>query len=158
MAQVELVEYQRTINNSDGSKHEVKPGDYVLTEATGLKSVCSETDLETNKARIDADILVRDAQIEANRQQRVVATDKETLGGLILGENVDLENVTSNLNLVTSMPSGSIVGWTSDNVAVATDGTVTRPIGADVTAILTAAIAYEAASDTIDIIVVVKQQ
>ena len=53
----------------------------------------------------------------------------------------DLNNVTANLTLAGTGENGSTITWTSSHpTIVATDGTVTRPAGANVQVTLTASI------------------
>lgn len=67
MAQYYKTERELLINDSEGNRIGVPAGSYVLTEATGLLSFCSEAELEANIARIDAEIVERNARIEAER-------------------------------------------------------------------------------------------
>ena len=132
MANFFKLEHSLVVNDAAGNRRQFDPGMYVLTEADGSLSACVEDELEANIARVDADIVARDAQIEAERlaaeqAAQTVADDKGALtSDMIRGENADLDNVTVSLNLVTSLPGGSSVSWASNNEAVGIDGTVTR--------------------------------
>lgn len=66
MANYYKLERPLTVNDSEGNSIEIPVGNYVLTEATGLLSHCIEDELQSNIARIDADIAARDAQIAAD--------------------------------------------------------------------------------------------
>ncbi|HHW32279.1 MAG TPA: hypothetical protein GXX20_11525 [Clostridiaceae bacterium] len=91
-----------------------------------------------------------------------VKADKEGLTEeLIKGNNTDLDNVTEDLNLITSIPNGEgcIINWTSSNEEViASDGRVTRHAEGDEVVTLTATITKGSASDTKEFIVTVKQR
>lgn len=93
---------------------------------------------------------------------QAVAEDKEALTEeLIKGNNPDLDNVTEDLNLVTSIPDGSgcDISWSSSNEAViAPDGKVTRSEEGDEVVTLTATITRGVASDTKEFTVTVKQK
>ena len=93
--------------------------------------------------------------------EEAVAEDKALLTEeLIKGNNTNLDNVTEDLNLVTSISGGAgcTISWTSSNEAViATDGKVTRPEEGNVVVTLTATITKGAVSDTKVFNVTVKQ-
>lgn len=87
-----------------------------------------------------------------SRVQKLVKTDAGYLAGdkswltfdRIKKTNTAENNITSNLELVTSAPNGSVISWASNNLSViGTDGKVTRPpfgnsdAGVTVTATLT---------------------
>jgi hypothetical protein len=69
----------------------------------------------------------------------------------ILNGNTDANAVIANLSLPTTGENGTEISWGSNNTAIATDGTVTRPLYADGNAIvrLTATISKGTASDTV---------
>ncbi len=72
-----------------------------------------------------------------------ISDDKATLVDAILkGPNADLSSVKGPLTLPTVGPSGTTIAWSSDNAAVSTSGTVTRPAvgGTAATVTLTATI------------------
>ena len=91
-----------------------------------------------------------------------VETDKEALTEeLIRGNNANLDNVTEDLNLITSIPGGAgcTISWTSSNEAViAPDGKVTRLESGDEVVTLTATITKGSASDTKEFTINVKQK
>lgn len=96
--------------------------------------------------------------------EQKVAADKAALtADIIKGGNADFNNVTTDLNLVTSIIGGAgcTITWASDNDSVvATDGTVTRPAygSGDATVTLTATITSGSASDNKEFTVTVKQE
>lgn len=62
-------------------------------------------------------------------EAEIVEADKAALTlASILGNNVDAEQVTTDLVLPKTGELGSTITWTSDNAAIAADGTVTRPV------------------------------
>lgn len=67
MAEYIIADRPLIINNSNGEEIHVAVGDIVVTEANGLHYKCATVDLDTTLARIDADIIIRNAQIEADR-------------------------------------------------------------------------------------------
>jgi hypothetical protein len=93
-----------------------------------------------------------------------VAADKAALtDDMIKGGNSGLDNVTADLNLITSIPGGAgcSISWASSNEGiVATNGTVTRPAygSGDAAVTLTATITSGSASDTKAFTVTVKAQ
>ncbi|MCH9664761.1 MAG: hypothetical protein K0U41_02815, partial [Gammaproteobacteria bacterium] len=76
----------------------------------------------------------------------IVATDGEAVSaasnaleiGYTAGD--DASSVTADVTLATSGADEVTISWASDNVAIATDGTVVRPTGANVDVTLTATI------------------
>ncbi|HHW32508.1 MAG TPA: hypothetical protein GXX20_12705 [Clostridiaceae bacterium] len=92
--------------------------------------------------------------------EEAVAEDKAALTEeLIKGNNSDLNNVTGDLNLVTSIPGGAgcTISWTSSNEAViAPDGKVTRPEEGNAVVTLTATITKGSVSDTKEFNITVK--
>ena len=66
--------------------------------------------------------------------------------------------VTQNLTLPTTGLYGTTVAWSSSDPAIASDGTVSRPLTSDLPVTLTATVSLRAASDTRDFIVTVKAQ
>ncbi|MGC5328993.1 immunoglobulin-like domain-containing protein, partial [Brevibacillus sp. SYSU BS000544] len=78
----------------------------------------------------------------------------------LLNGNSALNNITGNLTLPTTGINGTTVGWGSDNAAVGTDGTVTRPANGsgDATVTLTATISKNGTQDTKTFTVTVKEQ
>jgi phosphoribosylformylglycinamidine (FGAM) synthase PurS component len=66
--------------------------------------------------------------------------------------------VTQDLALPASGLYGTTVAWSSSDPAIASDGTVSRPLTSDLPVTLTATVSLRAASDTHDFIVTVKAQ
>ncbi|MCH9666067.1 MAG: hypothetical protein K0U41_09530, partial [Gammaproteobacteria bacterium] len=83
----------------------------------------------------------RDTNAEA------VAAAKTALSiGYAAGDNVN--NVTTDVTLTNAGADGVTISWASDNVAIATDGMVTRPSNENMSVTLTATLSKGEASDT----------
>jgi hypothetical protein len=67
-------------------------------------------------------------------------------------------SVTQNLTLAVTGLDGCTVSWTSSDPAISADGTVSQPVTGDVPVTLTATITHGAATDTRNLIVIVKAQ
>ncbi|CAN7689521.1 cadherin-like beta sandwich domain-containing protein [Paenibacillus sp. LjRoot153] len=92
-------------------------------------------------------------------EAEIVAADKSALTlASILGSNVDESNITTNLVLPTTGTLGSAIKWTSNNAAIAPNGTVTRGTYAegDRTVQLTATLTKDTASESVIFTLVVK--
>lgn len=118
----------------------------------------------TNAEVVEKTTAINDAIAGLVTVAEAVAADKAALTEeVIKGGNAALDNVTVNLNLVTSIPDGAgcSISWaSSDPSVIATDGTVTRPAygSGDATVTLTATITSGSASDTKEFTVTVKQE
>lgn len=78
-----MIEYYQTdkdiiVNSADNPSFIISAGEYVLTEADGTLSACSEAELESNISRIDADIVVRDEAIAQAHEAVQEAVVEET--------------------------------------------------------------------------------
>lgn len=61
------LERELIINESSATPVKVEAGNYILTEATGALSPCTEANLSANISRVEQAIIERDAIIEAER-------------------------------------------------------------------------------------------
>ncbi|MGN0242546.1 MAG: NPCBM/NEW2 domain-containing protein [Lachnospiraceae bacterium] len=92
---------------------------------------------------------------EAEENKLAVARDMYAVSKEFTPEMV----VTASLTLPTTGANGSEITWTSDNEAViAADGTVTRPVDADATVVLTATVTKGSVSKTYEIICTVEKE
>ncbi|NEU30374.1 cell wall-binding repeat-containing protein [bacterium LRH843] len=122
--------------------------------ATTVTLTATVTSSKDSTVKVTKDFVVTVLAKAATAQEKV-DLDKAAL--VIAG---DLNNVTADLTLPTTGTNGSTISWASSNAGViATDGTVTRPNGADVQVTLTATIALTGAtSATKAFVVTVKGQ
>lgn len=67
------------VGNAVDKRFTIPKGDYVLTEADGTISTCKEDTLQENLNRIDADIVVRDAEIARLAEEKRLADEAAAL-------------------------------------------------------------------------------